>query len=142
MKKIKKTFLLAIFAFLFLTFISINVSANAWEVRSLPTVYKLTGEVTLDDESGYFFLVAYVSDGADNYPLATTNICKQYSVFENDLTQGIFVGPLNSQLPGLEINQKNFDLSMRIYRHNNETNCNNALEPIEDNAQVNLTGFD
>jgi hypothetical protein len=139
LKKIKKVFLFTIFAAMFLTFLSLNVSASVWEVRSLPTVYKVTGNITLNNTSGYLFLVGYVSDGAENFPLATSNVCKEFNNFENDLKQGIFVGPLNSELPGLERNEKNFDFKMAIYKYANEDTCNADLGQAKSSVNSNTS---
>lgn len=108
-------------SFIFLTLalvilISFNVSANV-TTRSLPTIYKVTGDLNLTNPgNNSYFLVAAVQ----NYAVGKSG-CYNYEGMQTQLTNGIFIGPIPSSIVGHT--SKNFDLRLILKQYPSSSYC-------------------
>jgi hypothetical protein len=128
--KLKKlSFIFILFAFL--VFSAINVSADI-TTRSLPTIYKVTGDIDMPSPgTNYYFLVTSVKNGTTLYPVSKTQ-CAQYSVLKDQLTQGMFIGPISSEVTGY--NNKSFTLRLMIQKYSSQSLCQTG------NNSISMTG--
>ena len=84
---------------MFLVVFSLNAHALTTD-RTLPTMYKITGDVNVSGSSfNYFYLVAYVTSNGNNYAIGKS-ACKSETGFKQDLSDGIFIGPIGSDIAG------------------------------------------
>jgi len=125
----KLSFVFLVFAFLI--FASFNVSASLND-RSLPTIYKVTGNIDIENyEDNFYFLAAYVTHNSNDYVVGKSS-CLNYNNFNSTLSTGIFIGPIPSII--LPQTSKTFDLHLSVKQYANQSTCNNAnglMEVIE-----------
>jgi hypothetical protein len=135
-KSFKKIFLFILFAVMFLTFLSLNVSANPnWQVRSLPTIYKITGTIDLDDELKIQLLVGYIKgSGTTSDYIVGVSYCENYNVFTNSLEEGIFIGPINSQV--IPSNNKSFPLTLSVQQFNSSGECTTKRDQLTGTVNI------
>lgn len=118
-------------SFIFLTFalvvlISFNISASV-TTRSLPTIYKVTGDLNISSPgNNFYFLVAAVGD----YAVGKSS-CNNYIDMQTQLTNGIFIGPIPSNIVGFSL--KNFDLKLIIKQYPSLSTCTSANNLIISN---------
>jgi len=112
---------------MFLVVFSLNVHALPTD-RTLPTMYKITGDVNITSPSNrYFFLLAYVTSNGSNYPIGKST-CVLYDTFKDNLAQGIFVGPIASDLVGYT--SKSIDMKLSVISNANLTQCTNNYNAV------------
>ena len=118
------------FFFVLLTLLivsTVGVSADITQ-RSIPTIYKITGDIDITNPGSYnYFLVASVKKNNSLYHVSKTN-CSNYTVLKDNLAQGIFVGPISSDVVGYST--KSFNLSLRVLKYNSQADCANANSSI------------
>lgn len=113
--------------FTFLIVSTVFVSADITQ-RSIPTIYKITGDIDITNPGSYnYFLVTSVNKNNSLYHVSKT-ACASYAVLQDNLTQGIFVGPIASDVVGYS--NKSFNLSLRVLRYGTPAECQNANSSI------------
>ena len=128
MKFNKLSFIFLTLAFVVL--ISFNVSAYV-TTRSLPTIYKITGDLNLTDTylaqnpNKSYFLLAYVSSGSANYSIGKSS-CMNATNLTEALKSGIFVGPISSTIVGYQ--SESFDMKIAIRNFASLGQCSSDAE--------------
>ena len=130
----KKLSFLVLIIFAFFMFSSFYVSAN-FPDRSLPTIYKITGDVNISSQTNRnVAVVAVVDVDGGNYPIGISSItCKDYDNFKNILSTGFFAGPINPNI--VSLSQKSISLKISVLTG---SNCINNISNINSAINANI----